>query len=224
MFFFFFWQICAQTHMAELSEHVHLLQLYIILHDTQTETNSTKIQSRHWAWLYIGNPIYWTFKQLITANNFISRCLVTVSNCRRSPSSGFPNRPRPQLPTSHFSQLQLSTELVTVTVTLRLRFTAKQFVLVGRPLKLTTSIFLLNSCSDIPYVTSSVRRGWVCYLQLLLTLVGAVSLRSESRGTHDHFYCLRFDTPSTWRARSPHLYLAGTVCPSYTPRHWVPFS
>jgi hypothetical protein len=29
-------------------------------------------------------------------------------------------------------------------------------------------------------------RGWVCRLQLLLVLVSAVILGSESRGTHDH--------------------------------------
>jgi hypothetical protein len=38
------------------------------------------------------------------------------------------------------------------------------------------------------------------------------------------FYCLRFETLSTWRARSPYLYLPGTGCPSYIPRYWVPFS
>jgi hypothetical protein len=38
------------------------------------------------------------------------------------------------------------------------------------------------------------------------------------------FYCLRFKTPPTWRARSQYLYPPGTGCPSYTPRHWVPFS
>jgi hypothetical protein len=38
------------------------------------------------------------------------------------------------------------------------------------------------------------------------------------------FYCLRFDTPPTWRARSPYLYSTGTGWPSCTPRHWVPFS
>jgi hypothetical protein len=38
------------------------------------------------------------------------------------------------------------------------------------------------------------------------------------------FYCLRFQTPSTWRARSPYLYRPGTGRPTYTPRHWVPFS
>jgi hypothetical protein len=38
------------------------------------------------------------------------------------------------------------------------------------------------------------------------------------------FCCLRFETPHTWRARSPYLYPPGTGCPSYTPRYLVPFS
>jgi hypothetical protein len=38
------------------------------------------------------------------------------------------------------------------------------------------------------------------------------------------FYCLRIETPPTWRARFPYLYPPGTGWPSYTPRHWVPFS
>jgi hypothetical protein len=37
-------------------------------------------------------------------------------------------------------------------------------------------------------------------------------------------YCLRFETPPTWRARSPYLYPPGTGGRSYTPRHWDPFS
>jgi hypothetical protein len=38
------------------------------------------------------------------------------------------------------------------------------------------------------------------------------------------FYCLRFQTSPTWRARSPYLYPPGRVWRSYTSRHWVPFS
>jgi hypothetical protein len=38
------------------------------------------------------------------------------------------------------------------------------------------------------------------------------------------FYCLRFETPATWRTRSPYLYPPGTGWPSYTPTHWVPIS
>jgi hypothetical protein len=45
---------------------------------------------------------------------FTSRCLVAASNSGLSPSSGFPNSPQPQLPASHFSQLQLSTDSTTV--------------------------------------------------------------------------------------------------------------
>jgi hypothetical protein len=38
------------------------------------------------------------------------------------------------------------------------------------------------------------------------------------------FYCLRFETLPTWRARSPYLYPPGTGWSCYTPRHWVPVS
>jgi hypothetical protein len=38
------------------------------------------------------------------------------------------------------------------------------------------------------------------------------------------FYCPRFETTPIWRARSPYLHPPGTGWPSYTPRHWVPFS
>jgi hypothetical protein len=68
------------------------------------------------------------------------------------------------------------------------RFTANQFVLATSPLRLKTSIFFFwqNTCFHNPYVTSSLTRGWVYRLQLLLVLASAVIFRSESRGTHDH--------------------------------------
>jgi hypothetical protein len=68
------------------------------------------------------------------------------------------------------------------------RFIANQFVLVTNPLRLTTSnfIFQLNTCGYSPYVTSSLTREWVCHLQLLLVLASAVTLRPESRWTHNH--------------------------------------
>jgi hypothetical protein len=67
-------------------------------------------------------------------------------------------------------------------------FTYNQFILVTNPLKLTTSnfIFQLNKCGYSPYVSPSLRRGWICRLQLLLILASAVILRSESCGAHDH--------------------------------------
>jgi hypothetical protein len=68
------------------------------------------------------------------------------------------------------------------------RFPANQLVLATSPLRLKISnfIFQLNIYGCSPYVTSSLTRGWVCRLQLLLVLASAVILRSESRGTHDH--------------------------------------
>jgi hypothetical protein len=73
-------------------------------------------------------------------------------------------------------------------ITSRLAAYANQFVLATRTLRLATSkfIFQLNICGYRPYVTSSLTRGWVCHLKLLLVLASAVILRSESRGTHDH--------------------------------------
>jgi hypothetical protein len=60
---------------------------------------------------------------------------------------------------------------------------------------------------------------------LLFTLAAGPRQRSHSRAELvTIFYCLRFEIPSTWRARSPYLYPPGTMWLSYTPRHWVPFS
>jgi hypothetical protein len=47
---------------------------------------------------------------------------------------------------------------------------------------------------------------------------------SQVRVPRDSWSCVRFETSPTWRARSPYLYPPGTGWPSYTPRHWVPFS
>jgi hypothetical protein len=47
---------------------------------------------------------------------------------------------------------------------------------------------------------------------------------SPARLMTTFLYCLRFETPPTWRARSPYLYPPGTGWPDYTHSHWVPFS
>jgi hypothetical protein len=44
----------------------------------------------------------------IKSSVFTSRCFVAASNGGRTPSSGFPNSPRPQLLASHFSKLRVS--------------------------------------------------------------------------------------------------------------------
>jgi hypothetical protein len=65
--------------------------------------------------------------------------------------------------------------------------TANQFFLAPNPLRLKISIFFkLDICGHGPYVTSSLTRGLVCRLQLLLALAIAIIFGSESRGTNDH--------------------------------------
>jgi hypothetical protein len=106
------------------------------------------------------------------------------------------------------------------------RFTANQFVLAPNPLRLTTRDIFVNWTIAVfsPYVTSSLTRGYVCRLRLLLAVASAVIFGSESRGTHDHILLSQIrDTPQPG-GRSPYLYPTGTGWPSYTPRHWVPFS
>jgi hypothetical protein len=82
---------------------------------------------------------------------------------------------------------QISGKSVRVRVTLRLAVYCQSVPLIDKPLEITTSnfIFQLNTCGYSPYVTSSLRRGWVYRLQLLLALASAVILTSEARGTHD---------------------------------------
>jgi hypothetical protein len=89
------------------------------------------------------------------------------------------------------------------------RFIANQFVLATSPLTLAINnfIFQLNTCGYSPYVTSSLTRGWVYRLQLLLVLAIAVILRSESSG----------------RARFQYLYPPGRGWPGYSPSTGFPF-
>jgi hypothetical protein len=79
------------------------------------------------------------------------------------------------------------TELTNLRVRVTLRLAVyRQSVLAPSPLGLTTRVFQLNNCGHSPCVTSSLPRGCVCRLQLLLVLVSAVILRSEFCGTRDH--------------------------------------
>jgi hypothetical protein len=91
-------------------------------------------------------------------------------------------------------------------VTLRLAV-YRQFVLTTSPLRLTTSnfIFQLNTSGYSPYITSSLTSGWVCSLQLVLDLASTFSGPIPA-GLMTTFYCLKFETPPIWRARSPYLY------------------
>jgi hypothetical protein len=64
---------------------------------------------------------------------------------------------------------------------------------------------------------------------LLFTIAAGPRQRSHSwvrvqRDLEPYFTLSNSRLPPTWRARSPYLYPQGTRWPSYTPRHWLPFS
>jgi hypothetical protein len=143
---------------------------------------------------------------------FISSCLVTASN------NGY----------SSASVLKFSLNggyLPTVLrVTLRLAVYRQSIRLGAKPLQTHDQYFFhLNTCGYSPYVTSSLMKGWVCRLQLLLALASTFSGPSPV-GLMTIFHCLRFDIRWTRKARSPYLYPPVTGWPGYTPRHWVPIS
>jgi hypothetical protein len=72
-------------------------------------------------------------------------------------------------------------------ITLRLAVYLQSVRLGVKPLETHDHYFFqLSTCSFSPYVTSSLTRGWVCRLQLLLVLACTVILGSESHGTHYH--------------------------------------
>jgi hypothetical protein len=77
--------------------------------------------------------------------------------------------------------------IVIVIVTLWQAVYRQSVCLGAKPLETHDKIFFqLNTSGYSPYVTSSLTRGWVCHLQLLLALTSAVILGSESCGTHNH--------------------------------------
>jgi hypothetical protein len=112
-------------------------------------------------------------------SDFTSRCLVAASNggCPLPLGSRIVPDLSYQLLTHHNSKSKLFYDW---------RFSANQFVLAPSSLRLTTSnFFQLNPCGHSPHVTS-LMRGRVCRLQLLLALTSAVILGFDSCGTHDH--------------------------------------
>jgi hypothetical protein len=66
-------------------------------------------------------------------------------------------------------------------------------------------------------------RGWAVVYNCCWPLPAQSFLGPSLVGLMTIFYCLRFESPPTWRARSPYLYPSGTRWSSYNPRHWVPF-
>jgi hypothetical protein len=65
-------------------------------------------------------------------------------------------------------------------VTLRLGVYRQSVRLGDKPFETHDQIFQLNTCLHRPYVPSTMTRGWVCSLQLLLALSSAVIPTSGS--------------------------------------------
>jgi hypothetical protein len=93
------------------------------------------------------------------------------------------------------------------------------------PLRITNSnyIFQLNTRSYCPYVTSSLMRGLICCLQLLLVLANAAILRSEFLGAHDQILLSRIrDSPNLEGQVPPFISFRKRV-PGFAPKPCVPF-
>jgi hypothetical protein len=115
---------------------------------------------------------------------------------------------------------------VSVRVTLRLAVYRQSVCFVDKPLETHDQhsfFFQLNIWGHTPYVTSSLTRGWVCHLQLMLLLSSAVIFRSESRGTHDHILLSQIRVSPNLEGQVPVLIPKKRVV-RFCPVHWVPFS
>jgi hypothetical protein len=78
-------------------------------------------------------------------------------------------------------------------------------------------IFQLKTCDYSPYVVTSLTRGWVCPLQLLLVFASAVIIRSESCGTHDHILLSQIRDSPNLEGQVPVLISRNRVARLYPP-------
>jgi hypothetical protein len=102
-----------------------------------------------------------------------------------------------------------------------------QSALVSRThLGLTTRFLLLpDSCGFVDVGRSLWRENRSAVYNCCWSSPEQSFLRPSPEGLVTIFYSLRFETPPTWKARSPYLYPLGTGWTNYyNPRHWVLFS
>jgi hypothetical protein len=108
--------------------------------------------------------------------------------------------------------LKLESELL-----LRLAVYSQSVHLRAKPLEThdqCTFFFQRNTCGYSPYITSSLTRGWVCRLQLLLALASAIILGSS-------FTVSNLRVPQS-SGPGQRIFIQGTGWPRYTLRHWIP--
>jgi hypothetical protein len=75
-------------------------------------------------------------------------------------------------------------------------------------------LLLLDSCVFVDVGRSLWRENGSAIYNCCWSLPAQSFLGLSPAGLVTLLYCLRFETPPTWRARSPYLYPPGTGCPS----------
>jgi hypothetical protein len=114
---------------------------------------------------------------------------------------------------------------IRIIVTLRLTVYCQSIRLRYKPLETHDQhlFFQLNTCLHGLHSHSLWREGGSVVYNCCWPAPAQSFSSPNPAGLATTFYCLRFETPPTWRAKSPYLYSPGTGWPSYTPRHWIPF-
>jgi hypothetical protein len=93
-----------------------------------------------------------------------------------------------------------------------------QHVLVsGTHLGPMTRFYYCQAVAFLLICAPSLTRSRVCTLQLLLDSPAQSFLGPSPSRLITIFYCPKFETPPTCRARFPYLYRPGTTRPNYTP-------
>jgi hypothetical protein len=85
----------------------------------------------------------------------------------------------------------------------------------------TRFLFLSDRCGFVDVGRSLWRENGSAIYNCCWSSPAQSFLGQSPAGLVTIFYCLRFETPPTWRARSPYLCPPGTGWSGLTPRHWV---
>jgi hypothetical protein len=81
---------------------------------------------------------------------------------------------------------------------------------------LPVGMFLSEICGFVSVGRPHWREDVSAICSVITQWFGSIRPRNHTLLSHQ--------TPPTWRTRFPYLYPPGTEWPSYTPRHWVPFT
>jgi hypothetical protein len=127
--------------------------------------------------------------------------------------------------TNFYEESLTASNQIRVRVMLRPRSVGQSVLVSSTHLGLTTRFLLLSdSCGFVTVGRPLGRENGSAVYNCCWSSPAQSFLGPSPAGLVTIIYCLKFETPPTWRVRSPYLYPPGTGWSSYTPRHWVPFS